>query len=437
MGLDDIVSVDITTSTATPTRPGFGTPLLMAYHTRWTTDLVREYASLTEMTDDGFLTTDVTYKMAQSVFAQNPRPKKVKVGRRTQAHTQTVKLTPTVTTEGYVYNITIGGVTATYTVGSSSTVAIICSSLAGAINGLSNTALHTATDNTTNVTVAVVTPGNLLDYADWSKALGFEDITADPGVAADLASIQTEDDDWYGLLLDSASKPQAVAAAAAIESTYKVFVFNTSDSGVLSADVTTDVFSTLKAANYFRTIGIMSSKQLLSNTACAWVGNRFPATPGSDTWAFKTLAGVTTDVLSGGQVTAVMNKRGSVYTDVAGVSVTQFGKTFGGEWADVVRGLDWLRSEIKIRVYSLLVNSRKVPYTDTGVDLIKAVLTGTLVDGIRVGLLAKDPAPTVTAPLVADVDPITKGNRILPDVVFNATLSGAIHIVNISGTVSV
>jgi hypothetical protein len=69
--------------------------------------------------------------------------------------------------------------------------------------------------------------------------------------------------------------------------------------------------------------------------------------------------------------------------------------------------------------------------------MIKSVLFAVLKDGIRAGGLSSDPAPEVTAPAVADVDSITKAGRILPDVKFTATLAGAIHNLEISGTLSV
>jgi hypothetical protein len=44
-GIGDIVQVTITSNTRTPTRAGFGTPLLMTYHTEWA-DRVRVYQEL-------------------------------------------------------------------------------------------------------------------------------------------------------------------------------------------------------------------------------------------------------------------------------------------------------------------------------------------------------------------------------------------------------
>lgn len=436
MALEDIVSVVITAQTATPTRPGFGTPLIAAYHTRWTSDLVREYSKPAEMTDDGFLTTDPAYLCAQKIFSQSPRPRKIKIGRRTRAYTQTIRLTPTITTEGYVYSITVGGLEATYTVLAAATVAIICTGLTTAINALANTALHTATDDTTHVTFT--TPaGTLVNLEDWTSGLTLEDLTLDPGIALDIADIVAEDDDWYGFLMDSNSQAEVVAAAADMETRIKLFVYNTSDSECFDPSDLNDVFSTLKTSNYARSVGLFSASNLLSYAGAAWMGNRFPFDPGSDTWAFKTLRGIETDSLSSGKVNAILNKRGNVYTEIAGLSVTQFGKSASGEWADVTRFIDWLRSEIQIRVFALLVNNQKIPYTDLGIDMVKSVILGALQAGVTAGGLAANPAPEVTAPAAAEVDPTTKATRLLPDVHFTGTLAGAIHTLEIDGILAV
>ena len=56
---------------------------------------------------------------------------------------------------------------------------------------------------------------------------------------------------------------------------------------------------------------------------------------------------------------------------------------------------------------------------------------------VNQGILAADPAPTVTVPKVADVSAADKTARLLPDMKFTGTLAGAIHKVTITGVVSV
>jgi len=102
-----------------------------------------------------------------------------------------------------------------------------------------------------------------------------------------------------------------------------------------------------------------------------------------------------------------------------------------------VRGVDWLTSRIQEFVYSVLVNSNKVPYTDAGITAIEAEVKRALQLGISNNFIANDPAPTVTVPKAANVPPSDKTQRILRNIRFQATLSGAVHAVNITGIVAV
>ena len=81
-------------TTDTQTRRGFGTLFAVA-KVPWTSGArVRSYASLTEMVADRFPSTDPAYRMAAAAFAQEPRPQTVKIGQRTRAFTQVVRLIP-------------------------------------------------------------------------------------------------------------------------------------------------------------------------------------------------------------------------------------------------------------------------------------------------------------------------------------------------------
>lgn len=442
MSLEDIVSVSITAQTTTVSRLGFGTPLIARFH-NVIASVVREYKSLTAMTDDGWSATDPAVLIATKIASQNPKPASWKIGKRTSAFTQSVEITPINTTEDFVYDfdIVVGTTTTniTYTNGPAETVASIVTALTALITAVAGI---TATDNATHVTVDTDTAGDLVDYVRVSEQpddLGFKDVTTDPGLAADLTAIETVDPDgWYALLLDSNSEAEILVAAAFIEARKKIFLCNTSDTEVIDNVVTTDVMSDLQSFAYARTAIIYSQARLLNWTGAAWAGNRLPSDPGSSTWAFKTLAAVQVDSkLTGGQVSVIESKGGNVYRTIAGVNVTTFGITASGEYIDVTRFIDWLDARIKERIFSVLINNAKIPYTDVGVDLMRAQVLAQLDQGITVGGLAADPAPVVTAPAVADIDPADKANRILPDIFFQATLAGAIHQLVISGVLSV
>lgn len=162
---DAIASVSITRATRTPSQQGFGTPLVAVYHTLFA-DRVRQYSEPDAMLDDGFLTSDPAYKIVSSIFAQNPAPPVVKIGRRALPFTQVVHLTPSTPAldggGGAIPNsldpITakIDGLSATYTTDASPTLAEACTGLAAAINALTGvdadaiiaTGASTTTDQT-------------------------------------------------------------------------------------------------------------------------------------------------------------------------------------------------------------------------------------------------------------------------------------------------
>lgn len=442
MSLEDIISVSITAQTTTVSRLGFGTPLIARAHSV-IPSTVREYRSLTAMSDDGWPATDPAVLMATKIASQNPKPNAWKVGKRASAFTQQVVIECLNAAEDYVYEFdVIVGTTTTaisYTVlaaATPTTVATAISALVGAIAGV------TATDNVDGTfDVDTDTAGDLVDYVGFDEPDSFtiKDTTADPGLAADLTAIETADPDgWYCLLLDSNGEAEILAAAAWIEARKKIFLCNTSDTEVVDNVVTTDVMSDLQGFAYARTAILYSQARLLNWSAAAWAGNRLPSDPGSSTWAFKTLAGAQVDGnLTGGQVGVIESKGGNVYRTIAGVNVTTFGITASGEYIDTTRFIDWLDSRIKERIFGVLINNPKVPYTDSGVDLMRGQVLAQLQQGISVGGLAADPAPVVTAPKVADIDPADKAARILPDIFFQATLAGAIHQLVISGVLSV
>ena len=442
MSLEDIVSVTITAQTTTPSRLGFGTPLIARVHSAFAS-VVRAFANLTEMTDAGFPVTDPAVLIATKMFSQNPKPGTVKVGKRANAFTQVVRLTPINVTEGFVYefDIVVGTTTTTitYTVGAAATVAAVVTALTALVDAVAGIS---ASDDTTHVTVTHDTAGALADFVGVSTSpddLQFKDMTTDPGIAADLTAIETVDPTgWYALVLDSNSEAEILAAAAWIEARKKIFLCNTSDTEVVDNVVTSDVMSDLQSFAYARTAIMYSQVRLLNWSGAAWGGNRLPSDPGSSTWAFKTLAGVQVDQnLTGGQASVIESKGGNHYTVVAGVNITRYGIMASGEFIDIVRGIDWLDQRIKERIFGVLINNPKVPYTDTGVDLMRSQVLAQLNQGVGVGLLSPDPAPVVTAPKVADIDPADRANRILPDINFQATLAGAIHKLIISGVLSV
>jgi len=492
--LDDVATIEITTGTKTPTRAGFGYPLVAGYTTVFP-ERVRQYASLAAMVADGFLTTDLVYLAAAACFAQDPSPTRVYVGRCANTQKQKIRITPHASPlASTVYKTYLNGQARYYTTDDTPTVAEITAGLTAALEPaawqastsyavggyvtndsgpvkvyicttagtsagsggptgtgtgiVDNTCTWdyvgadqnvTATDGTSYVDVesdAIADQFRL--YAEFFNYLGLNDITPNgspSGIAEDLAAIQIENDDWYGLVTTNQGKAVIQAASAWAEAQTKIYFPTSPDVDIIESG-SSDLASALNAASYGRT-ALMWHPRQDQYAGAAWAGYGLPQDPGSITWKYKTLAGVTYSELSETQIGYLRAKKCNFYNRLAGISITQDGKVSDNEWIDVVRGIDWTKVRMQENIFSVLANAKKIPYTDKGASVIQGTVKAVLMEGVGNDLYAADPEPTVTVPKVADVPAADKANRLLPDVEFTATLAGAIHTVAVSGVVSV
>lgn len=261
---------------------------------------------------------------------------------------------------------------------------------------------------------------------------------ADPGVATDLAAINVADNTWYCLVTMYNSDAYVKAAAAWVNSNKKVYIADVSESLAVTAasDGTQGTLDDLKTLDYSRTAGVYHPRPS-EMIAAAWAGSRLPYDAGSETWKFAQLEGVSATNLTSTQRTNLTNRNANFYETIAGVSIMSEGTTVDGDYIDVRRGLDWIESDMAAGVFTALAGAKKVPYTNAGIAIVEAQVRATLKRAVKRGVIADDPAFTVTVPRVADVSSADKSARLLTDVKFSATLAGAIHKTTISGVVSV
>jgi hypothetical protein len=541
MALRDIVDADITRVSSAVTQQGFSTPLILAYQTRRVSDRVHSYASLDEMAVEGYTPDDAAYKLAQSLWAQPSPPRTVKIGRRANAFTPSIQLTPTAV-NSVAYTVEIDGQSATYTSDSTALVSEIVTGLVAAINALgdvdaiiatggSTTGLQTldgadldgvlgyrplspsrrlqvvlsahadwdvsditvtgkdaggatitetfavpnggaatvtgsklfarvtsvevpiqsgtggtftlgtrapmtATDAATHITLAGVA-GHAPTVRVTAGTIAIDDLTTNPGLAADLAAVRAEDDDWYALILDSNSRAEILAAAGVVESLdpRKVLFAQTSDTGCLDPDSITDVMYLASDLDRFRTV-VLYHPTVGAGAAAAYVGNALAYDPGTITYKFRELAGLTSYALTSAQRAAVLAKSGNLIETVAGRSITCDGKVSGGEWIDVIHGLDWLRARMAERVFGVFVSqpAGKVPFTDKGIALLHTEVRAQLQEAQDRDVLAT--GWTTSVPTAASLSSAQRQTRVLPNVTWNGRVTGAIHAITIRGTVA-
>lgn len=443
MGIDTIANVTITKATTYPSSKGFGSVLFACYHTAWNA-LVRSFSGATildELVDLGVPTYHPMYLGVQAMLSQSPRGKTIVIGRRQTAYTQTIKLSPKSAVEGVVYSFTVvtpAGVATpiTYTVPAAATLTSVGTAIAALIDPIVDL---TAT-SVTGVITCTTAAGKFAIYKDLPaiSLLGVEDTTADPGIASDLAAIanaaKTSGISWYGLTLDQGGAATVTAAAAWAESQVCLFVARSSDSKCADSLITNDVMSTLKTSAYARTAVIFAASSTGDFRDLAWLSQGLTYDPGTATFAFKTLAGVPADKLLSGEESAVQAKRGTTYTEIAGVNVTFEGHTADGDYLDNTAAIDWAYSEIQIGIFAEKVASPKTPFTRAGIAQQKAVIAEVFERGLTLGSFD---SYTVEVPDLDDTLAADRADRKLVGVTFTARLSGAIHKVNITGTIGV
>jgi hypothetical protein len=259
-------------------------------------------------------------------------------------------------------------------------------------------------------------------------------------VGDDLTLINDADNSWYALISTTRDPATVRLIADWVEARIKLFGTASADPDIINVPAGTDTSSIaaqLNQAGYVRTFVMYHQDADFDYPEAAWFGRVLPLDPGSETWKFKTLNSITYSNLTTTQSLNALNKSANTYEFVAGVGITQNGTVAQGEFIDIIRGVDWLRARVQEYVFAVLVNNPKVPYTDAGIGAIEAQVKRALSLGVSNGFISDDPPPTVTVPRAADVPPADKAARILRNVRFFATLSGAIHAVRIIGTLSV
>lgn len=445
--IDRVANVQIALNTAPIFTVGFNVALVAGPHV-FGVNRVDTVTSSDDLLKMGLLPTDPLYMAVNDAFSQTPRPKLVKVGRR---QVDTVTLTPSVVS-GREYKVTIGyknassGVVKTdyaYTSDESATAAEICTGIQALIDADAVCPVDAAVVGAT-VTLTNKVAGTAFSVAH-NSLISMAQPVAVATATLDMTAINNEDADWYGFVITSRTQADIIAAADWAESKIKLFGYSISEAGAKDNASTTDTMSKLYDGNYFRSFGFYHGDAVTDFPELGVMVRCFAIDPGGETWANKQLAGIVVDKLTETEYQAVTKKNGNTFERFRTTSITQNGKVAAGEWIDVIRFRDWLQEEMQVRVFSLLVNNAKIPYTDGGIAQIENVMRATLQQGQTRGGIAPtefledgtaNPGFVIKVPLSSNVSSNDKANRVLNDMKFTARVAGAIHVVNVSGSLT-
>lgn len=465
--IDRIVNVQIALNTTGITQEGFSTLLCVGPHLNGLTR-VNTYTGADQMLDDGFSADDKLYKMVSAAFSQIPAPAAVKVGRQAvngftlsvkqlgaqSAYTLTISAIDTdgnIDKKNYTYTNSGGGASDIMSALSASiaadTAAVVTVPSASSAVGLAEVGTETV--------AAAEEAGDTLHITakDPSKAFRVEvsdnlSVTIDASaeaIADTMAAVMASDSDFYGIALVSKSETDIMDMADWAESAGKLYLTSLSGDGVKNSEINNDIGSKLMAKNYYRTAWWYHDLAESEFVEAAVAARCFAIDPGGETWALKKLAAITYDALTETEFNAISKKNGNTFERFRNISITQTGKVAAGEWIDVIRFRDWLEEEMKTNVLNLLINSDKVGYTDAGIGGIESRMRQALDLGQARGGIApteydedgnQNLGYTISMPLASSISANQKATRILKDVKFTARLAGAIHVINISGSLT-
>jgi len=338
--LTDIIEINISRETAAVAQTNFNVPLFVSAHTKFA-ERARSYSSLAAVGED-FEPTDSAYIAAQKLFGQTLTPARIVIGRRL-VPSSTVNITAAVVG---TYTLTVNTIPFTFVATGTPTTETIAAGLKTAYD-VTPIADVTLTDNSDGtLTVASTVGYSLAVTTNMTQA----NSPSTESWVTTVNAITVVDNTWYALMIESHSESDVLTVAAQIEGMKKVFATSSQSLDVLTTG-TTDAFAKLKDLGYQRTFGIYSATADTEFPEAAWVGYQLQEQPGSNTWAYKALSGVTVSVLSDTESTNVHNKSATTYETVGGLRSTIGAKMFGGEWIDVMIFVDWLEQRMKERLW--------------------------------------------------------------------------------------
>lgn len=499
MAISDIIKSTTSLASAQIQTPNFGTPLILANgdnKASWGSDVVRSYSAITDVAAD-FATSTGTYLMAEALFEQSPNPGLILIGLRATSSTTQVFYMD-IAAGGLTYlsglgavNFTVNANAFSYTgVSGDSTHDTAIGHLVSALTGASwyGASGLTITPNTANgpgahlvevtCTAAtindIVIPPAMLSYLilyQGQGVAGSGGSSTQTLMAADINAINQQNSGWYTALSPFTSPIEVAAIANAVLALQKTLLYQTSDTNNITVSASADaglaaatpaptnppvtgvsasIFALQKAQGAtLDGVHGMYTQTLLNFSDAALAGARLWTTPGSENWAYVSLSGVTAAVLTDTQRDNVVGtigniaagKYANVYESVAGVNITEFGITRGGQFFDTVRFLAWVNATIQTTILQALVaasaGGTKIPYTQDGITYICGLVLGVLKQGVAAGGFANIPAPTVPIPAISSISGTNLTARNLPNISWTATLAGAINTVQVQGLVTV
>lgn len=227
--------------------------------------------------------------------------------------------------------------------------------------------------------------------APQSVVIGVQNVAGAETITTAVTACRSSSSVWYGAYACGAADADVEGVAQFIQTAVptSTYFYDTADSAVL-AGTTPNVMSTLQADKYSLTIGIYSTT---AHAGAAVLGLAMGSNTGLANSAFtlgwKSLEGVTPEVLTTTQANAILGWNGNIYTAYG----TQYDLFTAGTGADgtpydQTLNLAQLAQSIQLAVVNALTSGPKIPQTDAGVSILVDAIAGVCQQAVTQGVLA-------------------------------------------------
>lgn len=445
--IDNIIQVQITRQTTQIDITSFDIPLLLVEMdstvVAFADERVRTYTSL-EGVEDDLGSHHVGYTMAVKLLSSDIKPNQFKIGKVVRDGVNDESYVEALNAVIDVDDTWYAVITQTHEDGDIWSVAEVIQAMRKLY--FTSTSSQLAYQPTQNVTYTATVQYDLTGAEEgdtisvkiagetWTSVRGATDWSAFTGTPTSTFVGNFSVDDTTGVLtvtntsVDFSIKEARQAIADGYSGKVDPSDISTTD------PIGMDIGQRLKLRGMERTIIMFSNTADVDYPEAVWVGGHLPYTPGNLTWEYKQLPGVTVSRLTDTQINVLENRGYNYYIPVKGVNITRRGKSSSGTWIDELQISDWIYARLQEQIFSRLVNTLKIPFTDVGVAMIENEIFSVLTQAQANGAIDTF---TITAPRALAIPEIERAARIMGDFRFTARLQGAVSIVRINGTLTV
>lgn len=465
-----IVDVSLTRQDRFATATGFSVALIVQpIEIAGTLDVSNRTKLYSDMTEVGvdFDSTDAAYKAAAAMFAQNPRPRQIKIGYRNTATAITDELDAIYAADPDFYWI---GFTTEIRDTITQQLAADWAETHSVLMGLESNDVSTETaaavaDKTSTVTITIASPG-VVTWTGHTLVNGDQVRFTTSGalptgivagttyyvinqatntfqIAATLGGTAINTSGSQSGTHTAVSPQYGGSIAEYIESMAydRSFVFYHTDATLYPA---------LATLTYGATRDLDRGNLLAAQRGDINSGNAY-------TIKFKKLVGITvlnkvssvvqaiTGFVPGLGIDAAQGHRANTYVDIGGLPMVVEGNVGSGAFIDEIHASDWIVARMREALLSTLANNARVPFTNPGVGILCNTVRGVMNRAVAAGIVAADfgdddtevvPEFTIAVDRVENVPAAQRRNRIAPDIQVTFRYAGAIHYASASITLT-